>query len=59
MKWIDQEEEIEIYGDGTQVRDFTFVDDIARRTIAAPKLLGYEVVSLGEWQNPTFIMKGP
>ena len=37
IKWIDQEKPIELFGDGTQSRDFTFVDDIARGTIAALK----------------------
>ncbi len=38
---------ITIYGDGTMARDFTYVDDIARGTIAALRPLGYEVVNLG------------
>ena len=36
-----------MFGDGTQSRDFTFVDDIARGTIAALRPLGYEVINLG------------
>jgi len=36
-----------IYGDGSQSRDFTFVDDIARGTVAGLKPLGYEVINLG------------
>lgn len=36
-----------VYGDGTQQRDFTYVDDIARGTVAALKPLGYEVINLG------------
>ena len=36
-----------VYGDGTQKRDFTYVDDIARGTIAGLKSLGYEVINLG------------
>jgi len=40
-------EPILVYGDGSQQRDFTFVDDIARGTIAALKPIGYEVVNLG------------
>jgi len=38
---------ITIYGDGQQSRDFTYVDDIARGTVAALKPLGYEVINLG------------
>jgi UDP-glucuronate 4-epimerase len=36
-----------LYGDGSQERDFTYVDDIARGTAAALKPLGYEIVNLG------------
>jgi len=45
--WIDQEEPVIIYGDGTQSRDFTYVDDIARGTILALRPLGFEIINLG------------
>ena len=35
IKWIDEGETIQMFGDGSQTRDFTYVDDIARGTIAA------------------------
>lgn len=38
---------VTVYGDGQQSRDFTYVDDIARGTVAALKPVGYEVVNLG------------
>ena len=38
---------ITVYGDGSMARDFTYVDDIARGTIAALRPLGYEVINLG------------
>ena len=47
VKWILEGEPIRINGDGTQSRGFTYVDDIARGTIAALKPLGYEVINLG------------
>ena len=47
VKWIMEGEPIRIYGDGTQSRGFTYVDDIARGTIAALKPLGYEIINLG------------
>lgn len=47
VKWIMEGEPIRIYGDGSQSRGFTYVDDIARGTIAALKPLGYEVINLG------------
>ena len=52
IKWIDQEQPIELFGDGTQSRDFTFVDDIARGTIAALKPVGYEIFNLGGGNQP-------
>ena len=47
VKWIMEGEPIRINGDGTQSRGFTYVDDIARGTIAALKPLGYQVINLG------------
>jgi nucleoside-diphosphate-sugar epimerase len=36
-----------VFGDGTQSRDFTYVDDIAKGTVAAIKSLGYQTINLG------------
>lgn len=47
IKWIDEGKPIEIFGDGTQSRDFTYVDDIAEGTIKAMKKLGHEIINLG------------
>jgi Nucleoside-diphosphate-sugar epimerases len=47
IKWIYQEEPIELFGDGSQSRDFTYIDDIAKGTIKALKPLGYEIINLG------------
>lgn len=52
IKWIDEEKPLELLGDGTQSRDFTYVDDIARGTILATKPLGFEVINLGGGNNP-------
>ena len=52
IKWIDEGQPLELFGDGTQSRDFTYVDDIARGTILAAKPLGYEIVNLGGGRNP-------
>lgn len=38
---------ITVYGDGTQQRDFTFVEDIARGTVAALALSKFQVINLG------------
>ena len=44
---------LKIYGDGTQSRDFTYVDDIARGTIAAmEKTPGFEIINLGGGKTP-------
>ena len=45
-------EELPVYGDGNQSRDFTFVDDIADGTILAAKNVGYEIFNLGGGNNP-------
>jgi nucleoside-diphosphate-sugar epimerase len=47
IRWMAEGEPIQVFGDGQQERDFTFVDDIARGTIAALAPLGYEVINLG------------
>jgi len=52
IHWIDQGKPIELFGDGTQSRDFTFVDDIARGTIAALQPVGYEIFNLGGGNQP-------
>jgi nucleoside-diphosphate-sugar epimerase len=51
IKWIKEEVPLEIFGDGSQERDFTYVDDIARGTVKALKPLGYEIINLGN-NNP-------
>jgi nucleoside-diphosphate-sugar epimerase len=48
MQLIDAGEPIEIYGDGSQSRDFTYIDDISDGTArAVESRLGYEVINLG------------
>lgn len=38
---------ITVFGDGSQSRDFTFVDDVAAATILALRPVGYEVMNVG------------
>ncbi len=52
IKWIDEGKPLELFGDGTQSRDFTYVDDIARGTVLAVKPLSYEIINLGGGRNP-------
>jgi nucleoside-diphosphate-sugar epimerase len=47
VRRIAEGETIVVFGDGSQSRDFTYVDDIARGTVAALQPLGYEVINLG------------
>lgn len=47
VQWVSEERPVTIFGDGTQSRDFTFVEDIARGTVAGLKPVGYEVFNLG------------
>ena len=57
IRWIDEGVPIEMFGDGSQARDFTYVDDIARGTILAAKPLGYEILNLGGGKRPTSLMQ--
>ena len=52
IKWIDEGKPIELFGDGSQSRDFTYVEDVARGTIAALKNVGHEVINIGGGKNP-------
>lgn len=47
VRLVAEGEAIVVYGDGRQQRDFTYVDDIARGTLAALRPLGYEAINLG------------
>jgi len=56
VQWISEEQEVTVFGDGQQSRDFTYVDDIARGTIQALKPLGYETINLGS-DKPVVLME--
>lgn len=47
VQWVSSGRPVVLFGDGQQSRDFTYVDDIARGTVAALKPLGYEIINLG------------
>lgn len=47
IRWIAEGEPLLLHGDGSQERDFTFIEDIARGTLLALKPLGYEIINLG------------
>jgi len=52
VKLISEDKPITLYGEGSQSRDFTYVDDIAKGTILAEKFLGYEIINLGGGREP-------
>ena len=47
IKWIAEDQQVIVHGDGNQERDFTFIDDVARGTILAARPAGYEIINLG------------
>ena len=47
VQWISEGRPVILYGDGTQRRDFTYIDDIAQGTIAALRPVGCEAINLG------------
>ena len=47
IRWIDEGDQVIVYGDGAQTRDFTYVDDIVDGTIKALSPMGYEIINLG------------
>ncbi len=47
VQWVAEGRPVVLYGDGKQTRDFTYVDDIARGTVAALRPVDFEVVNLG------------
>jgi len=52
VRWIAEGEPMQVFGDGEQSRDFTFVDDIAEGTVRALRPLGFEVINLGGGRRP-------
>ncbi len=47
VQWISEGRPVTVYGDGSQQRDFTYVEDIARGTFLGLKRVGFETVNLG------------
>ena len=50
VQWVSEGRPVVVFGDGSQSRDFTYVDDIARGTIAGLRPVGYEIINLGSDQ---------
>lgn len=53
---IDAGKPITLFGDGTQSRDFTYVDDVAEGSIAALKELGYAIINIGGGRRPVSLI---
>ena len=47
IRAIAEGDPVTVYGDGTQRRDFTYVDDISQGTVAARGLRGFQTINLG------------
>ncbi len=47
IRHIAEGDPVPIYGDGSQERDYTYVDDIAEGTLLALRPTGYEIINLG------------
>jgi UDP-glucuronate 4-epimerase len=56
VQWISEGRPVTVFGDGQQSRDFTYVDDIARGTIAGLKPLGHQIINLGS-DKPVRLME--
>ena len=55
IKWIHEEMPLQLFGDGSQTRGFTYVDDISAGVVLALKEVGYEIFNLGGHQNISII----
>ncbi|MEI6656261.1 MAG: NAD-dependent epimerase/dehydratase family protein [Verrucomicrobiota bacterium] len=55
IEWVRRRQPITLYGDGNQTRDFTYIDDIARGTVAALMNTGYDIINLGGGNTPLSI----
>ena len=55
VQWISEAKPVTVFGDGRQERDFTYVDDVARGTIAALAPAGYDIINLGSDQPVVLI----
>jgi len=54
-KWISEGKTVHVFGDGTQTRGFTYLDDISHGTILATKPMGFEIINLGGHESISII----
>lgn len=55
IRSIDEGRPLDINGDGTQTRDFTFVEDAARATMNALSLDGYHILNVAGGKEPVAV----
>lgn len=56
VRWITDGEPLILFGDGSQSRGFTYIDDIVKGTALALNTDGYEVINLGS-ERPTTLCR--
>ena len=58
IEWVSRGEKIKLYGNGEQTRDFTYVADVAKATIAALKETSqsFEILNIGGGAKRTSIL---
>lgn len=47
VRWMAEGEPVRVYGRGEQLRDFSFIGDLAQGTLAALNVVGFETINLG------------
>ncbi|MCX6053504.1 MAG: NAD-dependent epimerase/dehydratase family protein [Chloroflexi bacterium] len=52
-QWVAEGRIVQVTGDGTQMRGFTYLDDIAAGVLLALKPVGYEIINLGGHETIT------
>lgn len=52
-QWVTEGKTVKVTGDGTQMRGFTYVDDIVNGLIAGLQPVGYEIINLGGHETIT------
>jgi len=52
IKWIDEGLPLDLFGDGLQSRDFTYIDDIASGTVKALRPVRFKIINLGGGKKP-------
>lgn len=57
IEWIWREKPLQIFGDGKQSRDFTYVEDVAQATTLAMNLKGFQILNIGGGRAPTSLQE--